>query len=351
MAQAMCAGCSRVTPSFIASFNDLGQKSRAASCAVPSNQGVRFSVSEHYLFAAITALVCLPLSLALAAAGLPVTSAVLLVNPPKRVKVFRDKYGQQTATLCLVSGLVAALGLGGGGAAIQLNFPAVASFWLDWPLPTGPLAAALVLAAGLALVYRAAWQSLKDNRLAHAIIGCSATLAAWGFGYLFVAFLRHFTLSAVEPGWDPAFFLPPLNSASWPLLVLCTALSLALAGAYATLYLIYRRDKDDFGRDYYNFALKLASKWALFSTLAALAASAGLFALIWPVVRDLPVRPAFFWGEGLALVSFFMACTLWALVIRNQNPLRLKLHCITACLLAFTGLAGLMFASFKYFFG
>lgn len=336
---------------FIASCKELGQKSRAASCAAPCNQGVRFSVNEHYLFAAFTALVCLPLSLALAAAGLPVTSAVLLVNPPKRVKVFRDKYGQQTATLCLLAGLAAAVGIGGGAVLVQKNFPAVASFWLGWPLPVMPLAAALVLAAGLALVFRAAWQALKDKRLAHAAIGCASTAAGWSFGYLFLAFLRHFVLSTAEPGADPSFFLPPLESASWLLFALSLPLSLALAGAYSTVYLIYRRDKDDFGRDYYNFALKLASKWALFSTFAALAALAGIFARIWPLVRDLPVRPFFFWGEGVAVMSLLMACTLWGLVIRNQNPLRLKLHCVAACLLAVTGLSGLMYANLKYFIG
>lgn len=334
---------------FIASFKELGQKSRAASCAAHAIQGVRFSVNEHYLFAAFTALACLPLSLALAAAGLPVTSAVLLVNPPKRVKVFRDKYGQQTATLCLLCGLVAAVGIAGGAALVQKSFPAVASFWLGWPLPVMPLALALVLAAGLALVYRAAWQALKEKRLAHAVIGCASTAAGWAFAYLFLSFLRHFVLSASEPGADPSFFLPPMESASWLLLGLSLPLSLTLAGAYSTLYLIYRRDKDDFGRDYYNFALKLASKWALFSTLAVLAALAGLFARIWPLVRDLPVRPFFFWGEGVALLCLLMACTLWGLVIRNQNPLRLKLHCVAACLLAVAGLSGLMYANVRFF--
>lgn len=307
-------------------------------------------MSEHVLFAAVTALVCLPLSLALAASGLPLTSAALLLHPPKRIKVFRDKYGQQAASCCLLAGLVATLCMGGGAILIQGRFPAAASFWLDWPLPIVPIAAGLVVSAGLAVVYRAAWQTLKNNRAAHSAIGICATLAAWILGYLFLSFLRHFAVSSIDPSQDPALFVPPLDSAGWLFLPCALALSLAMAGASASLYLIYRRDKDDFGRDYYTYALKLASKWALFSTLAAVAVQAGLFAKLWPSVRDLPIRSVFFWGEGLALGSFALACLLWGLVLKSQNPLRLKLHCIVGFVLAWAGLAGMMAAWAKFYF-
>lgn len=308
-------------------------------------------MSEHLLFAAMTALVCLPLSLALAAAGLPLTSAVLLVNPPKRVKVFRDKYGQQTATLSLLFGIVAMASLAGGAVLLQLNFPAAASFWLGWPLPLTPIAGLLFIAAALAVIFRASWQSLKDKRPLHAAIGVAATLSGWGLGYLFLSFLRHFAVSSADPGADPTLFLPPLESAAWTHLPLSVALTIAMAGAAAPLYLIHRRDKDDFGRDYYNYALKLAAKWALGATLASLACLGVIAAGLWPAARELPIRPVFFWGGCSGLGCFLLACLLWMLVIRNQNPLRLKLHCAAAFLLAWCGISGVMLAGVKFFFG
>lgn len=308
-------------------------------------------MSENVLFAAIMALVSLPLSIALAASGLPLTSALLLLNPPKRVKVFRDKYGQQTATLCLLAGIVGSAGLACGAVAIGAQFPAAASFWLGWPLPAAPLAAVLALCAVLAVIFRATWQALKDKRAVHAAIGLSATASAWILGYLFLSFLRHFSAIPTDPSADPFLFLPPGASSAWPLLPWVLGLSLAMAGALSPLYLIYRRDKDDFGRDYYSYALKLAAKWATFSTLASLACQAGLFAILWPLVRDLPIRPAFFWGEAAALVCFIMACLLWGLVLKSQNPLRLKLHCLAAFVLAVLGLAGVTASYARFFLG
>jgi len=306
-------------------------------------------VSENVLYAAIMALVSLPLSIALAASGLPLTSALLLLNPPKRVKVFRDKYGQQTATLCLLAGIVSVVGLACGAAVIKIQFPAAGSFWLGWPLPTAPLAIVLVICAVLAIIYRATWQALKEKRAVQASIGVSATAAAWILGYLFVSFLRHFAATPSDPSTDPFLFLPPAVSYAWLLLPWVLGISLAMAGALSPLYLIYRRDKDDFGRDYYGYALKMAAKWATFSTLAALACQAGLFAILWPVVRDLPIRPSFFWGEGLGLVCLVMACLLWGLVLKNQNPLRLKLHCVAAFFLTVAGLAGVLASYAKFF--
>jgi hypothetical protein len=309
------------------------------------------AVSENLLFLAMAALVCLPLSLILAAGGLPMTSALLLFSPPKRFKVFRDKYGQQTATFCLLAGVASAVFLAGGGILVRSACPAAASFWLGWPLPIAPLTGCLALSGALALAYRAAWQGLKNNKAAHACLGLGASLAAWILGYLFVSFFRHFAVSPAGPGLDPSLFLPPLASAAWPHLPLVWALSLTMAGASTSLYLIHRRDKDDFGRDYYNYSLKLACKWSLFSALGAMAALAWLAAMLWPAVRNLPVRTEFFWGESTGLGCLVMACLLWGLVLKSRNPLRLKLHCVSAAILAWIALTGMAVGSVKFFLG
>ena len=308
-------------------------------------------MSELTLFAALAALVCLPLSLALAAAGLPLTSAVLLFNPPKRVKVFRDKYGQQTSTSCLLCGLFAVLGLVCGAAALQQFAPASAAFWLGWPLPALPLAAALLLSAALAGAYRAVWQNLKDNRPLHSAIGVAASLAAWALGYLFLSFFRHYALSPLQPEDDPFLFVPPLDSLAWLLLPAALCLTLVMAGSVATLYLIHRRDKDDFGRDYYNYGLKMGSRWAVGGAAGTMACIAGMGLRLWPTVRDLPLRPLFFWGEAVTLLALLMAVILWVLVMRNQNALRLKLHMVAAFILAWLAVSAQAVVSLRFFLG
>ncbi|WP_243311620.1 hypothetical protein [Fundidesulfovibrio agrisoli] len=308
-------------------------------------------MSELTLFAALTALVCLPLCFALAAAALPLTSAALLFNPPKRVKVFRDKYGQQTSTSCLLCGLVAVLGLVGGALALQSLAPASAAFWLGWPLPLLPLCAGLAVSAALAVVYRAVWQNLKDNRPLHSAIGVAATLAAWALGYLFVSFFRHYVLSPLQPSEDPFLFIPPLDSVAWLLLPAALGMSLALAGSVGTLYLIHRRDKDDFGRDYYNYGLKMGSRWSIAGAALAVASAAVAAVRLWPSVRDLPVRPVFFWGEAVFLCALAMAAILWGLVLRNQNALRLKVHLVAAFALSWLALSAQALVNLRFFLG
>ncbi len=291
------------------------------------------------------------MALVLAAASLPLAGAIPLVRPPKRVKVFRDKFGQQTATLALLLGLCGLAVLALSGVFLHLRFPDVTAFWLALPLPALPLAVCLLVAAALTCVFRASWQSMKDRRTLHASLGIAATVAAWIFGYLAVAFFRHFVLSPTQPGPDLALFLPPADSSAWLLVPLTLSLSLTQAGALATLYCILRRNKDDFGRDYYTYALKLGSKWALSASAAAMACQGALLAKLWPVARELPARPLIFWSSATALGALALAAILWILVIRNQHPLRLKLHLVVAWVLSLVCLVGLSAAYTRIFMG
>jgi len=333
----------------IASQDIFRQKDAASSHG--NTEGVLSGVNEQIIFLSFSALAGLILALALGAAGLPLASATPLVKPPKRVKVFRDKFGQQAATLALLLGVAGLAALASAGVVLHYRFPDVTAFWLAWPLPALPLAGCLLGAGVLTSIYRAAWQGMKNRRALHASLGLAASVLAWAFGYLALAFFRHFVLSPTQLTSDMAFFLPPADSCAWLLLPLLFALSLSQAGALVTLYCILRRNKDDFGRDYYTYALKLGAKWALPAAAAAMACQAGLLAKLWPLVRDLPARPLIFWSSATALGALALACILWILVIRNQTPLRLKLHLITAWVLSWVGLSGLCAAYARIFLG
>lgn len=308
-------------------------------------------MNEQIIFFCVSALFGLILALALGAAGLPLAGATPLMNPPKRVKVFRDKFGQQTATLALLLGLVGLAALTLSGVFLYIRFPDVTAFWLALPLPALPLGGCLIGAGALACVFRASWQSMKDRRSAHASLGIAATGFAWAFGYLTVASFRHFVLSPTPPTPDLAFFLPPMDSSAWLLLPLLFAVSLTQAGALATLYCISRRNKDDFGRDYYTYALKLGAKWAVMASAAAMAFQGALLAKLWPIARELSARPLIFWLSATAFGALVLAAILWLLVIRNQHPLRLKLHLVTAWVLSWVCLAGLAAVYSRIFMG
>lgn len=308
-------------------------------------------MNDHLQFVLSTALACLPLAVLLAAAALPLTASALAFHPPKRVKVFRDKFGQQTATLAVFLGLAGVACLAAAGLFVNLKFPEWAAFWLGWPLPLAPLAATALPAGACLLTYRASWSSLRDRPALHACLGLAATALGWLTAYLFLVSLRHFVLSPMPPAASAAFFLPPAGSALWLLAAFCPALGLLLAGASATLYLLARRDKDDFGRDYYAYAVQLGSKWALFSSLAAVAILAGLTVALWPMAQIQPWRPLFFWGLGTAVCALLLASALWFLVIRAIHPLRFKVHLISGLALAWIALIGACSALGRLFLG
>jgi hypothetical protein len=133
-----------------------------------------------------------------------------------------------------------------------------------------------------------------------------------------------------------ALLAQPPSSALWPAVVQGTALSVAAAGAVGLVYLLLRRRIEDYGRDYYNFALHAAARWALLPGLAQLAA---LGWLVWALREDLAAAGpagAAWTANPLLLLAVaagalgLIACALWLAVRRNRNPLRLKATILAA---------------------
>ena len=84
------------------------------------------------------------------------------------------------------------------------------------------------------------------------------------------------------------------------------ALFIGLAGTavFGAWYLFWRRNREDFGRDYYSFALKFCARWGAGLTVAAAAAA-------WWVLQGLSLPPT--GGEDPLLLRF--ACTATASLI------------------------------------
>jgi hypothetical protein len=101
-------------------------------------------------------------------------------------------------------------------------------------------------------------------------------------------------------------------------------------------YLILRRNKDDFGRDYYRFALPQAARWglALLAPAAIAVGWLGFRGMIWTPLLGASMAVA----GGAALIGVWLN----ARAIRSHHPLRLKGGALTACLLAWILDAGLV---------
>jgi hypothetical protein len=116
-----------------------------------------------------------------------------------------------------------------------------------------------------------------------------------------------------------------------PLYLVCTGL--AAAASLGRVWLIWRRNKADFGRDYYLFAMRRLSRAALTLVLAATASGIWLFfslaAYTAPELRQpadpLLVLPA----TGLPL----LCCILHLLPTLAENPMRHKTNAFAAAIL------------------
>lgn len=290
------------------------------------------------LFWAVMLLLALHLGLALAAAAVPAITALTGLHKTKRLKIFIDKFGQQASTFALLGGLWLFCILCAALGAIWFFLPDKAPYFLGIPLPLGAVAGPILLGAAAFLTYRGLWQRLKTRKSLHAVFGLTATLLLWIAYYANLAAIRPFCLG-LPPGIGPEFLLPPPASLFWRLLALGLALSVTLAGVFTGAWLVWRRNKDDFGRDYYNFTLRLTARIGFLGQLASLAVTGWLVLGLLPLVGELSTRLTIaisLYGTGSLLT---LVCL--GMVMPQENALRHKVMLLLAFLTTLAALTGL----------
>lgn len=282
------------------------------------------------------------LGLALASAGIPLITSLVGLSKVKRLKIFTDKFGQQAATFALLGGLWLFIVLIAALAVLWFLAPAKAPYYLGLPFPLAAVAGTVLAGAVAFLTYRGAWQRLKAQKSQHGAIGLTATLLLWAALYVGLAAARPLVLS-LPPATDPAFLLPPGNSLVWRLFALGLTLSLGLAGTFTGAWLVWRRDKDDFGRDYYNFTLRLSARVGFVGHVLSLGAMGWLGLALLPLAGELTTRLAI--SLGLYGTGVLLTLVSLGFIMPQENALRHKVLLIAAffgSLLALTGLcAGL----------
>ena len=234
-------------------------------------------------------------------------------------KVFFDKYGQQTGSMGLIL-LALLIVIYGAGMGISLyRFPQLFEQTLN---PASPFFTGTILLGVFAvfgLIYFLTWKKMREAKTLHTLLGAVSALSAIGAVAVITPAKLAFNLTRgtlSEETVAPAISLPV--SAMYALLVLSAAAALSL------VYLVVRRNKDDFGRDYYNFALRLAARWAMLPMIGFLACQGWLYARlpekIQTIILGTPL--AYVWVGVVVLGVTNIA--LWMTLARNESPLRLK---------------------------
>lgn len=186
----------------------------------------------------------------------------------------------------------------------------------------------LLLALGMALpffgslvliAYDLTWKKAKERRMMHFLLGCLANVGIkygyWGLVAVALVIFRGLPIN------HPAF-LPPWNSALWPLAALWLPLSLALAAGLGLVYVLLRRERDDWGRDYYRFAPPFLGKWQIAGAVMTLVVLAWLFFSLKGIFNLF--LPQIFYAAAGGAAGLGLSALLSLALCLSDNPMRLK---------------------------
>ena len=174
----------------------------------------------------------------------------------------------------------------------------------------------------------------------HGGLGILATLLFWlayGGG---LALLRVRAVPGVDATTWPALLVPAGQTLFWRLLAEGVVLSLFYAGTFTGAWLVWRRNRDDFGRDYYNFTMRLTARLGFWAGLVSLGTLAWVILGLVPMVGEITSRMTV--ALGLFGLGMLVALGSSAFLAAQENVLRHKFLLVLAFLGSISALTGLL---------
>ena len=292
-----------------------------------------------YVFVGLNALtLSFNLLVALAALGAPLLVLLLEISAEARSKVLYRKAAQHVSRAGLVFIIYFLLVAGAAMGMLISRFPALAGPWLDNPKPLLPALASLGVCLVAQIVCVATWKAWRKAKAAHMMVSTVGALSGL-FSVVALTTLGWLVWTAPDEAIPTLgcadLWTAPLSSPLWPLTAQGALLAVTAAAGLGLIYVLSRRAKDDFGRDYYALAFRALTGWG-----------AGFLVLqgtvhAWLInVSGLPPDGVARWTWLAALGTCGLALLCWLVVAKNEHPLRLKALVVLAALLlmAFVGL-------------
>lgn len=285
--------------------------------------------------------VVVPLAALMAYSGLFFLSAAAKIIAISRKRTAFDKCSRQLGLLGIVLGWLmlagsrvwlyyAQPGTPSGGVGETENFVMEVG-WLLFSM--GVL---------LSSIYYSLWHVLKNMPILHATLGMISAVQNC-VALMVILFLFTFRAWA---GMDaqahgalalPDIFPTTLDSPIWSALCYTLPLILAMPGAWGACWLLMRRRKDDFGRDYYNNMVSWCCGWARNAWMGLwflLLASTGLE--VWRQMQQQIFNAQDAMLDNARILLWLLPPLLWTAVRRSRPPLRnswmLWVALVVACL-------------------
>lgn len=263
-------------------------------------------------------------ALGLACLGAPFIAVFSEIVAKKKKKIFYDKYAQQIASMGLTTGVFSLFGIAAGLFTLVGNEPGGQTMLINPASGLVPVYASILLEAVFMILYCTTWKRLKKNKPVHVTFGILSVLSSVLVLYTSLSAILFWLVAG--PGTSTVLPLylaqipPSLAHLVPPLAAMGMFLALALATGLSLTWLVIRRNKDDFGRDYYKFSMNYAALLALIFTLCLVAPSAWIAVLFKPEF----LMAKLMGGYILFLAPALILSTIWIFVMRSQAPLRLK---------------------------
>ena len=259
-------------------------------------------------------------------------------------KPFFDKYAKQLATMATTLGGIFFTGIAAGCIHVAMQQPVI--FEGPFRIPVLVTLVGVLSAFALLFAYTITWRVLRTCRGLHKLIGVLTELSMLTvmflvFGVLRGLLIKGHPVSASDSAVEQllSLYIIPGSGVFWPLFMQAFVYGYGAAGMLGCCYLLLRRNRDDFGRDYYKFALSLSSVWAMLGTLLALIPAGFMIWQYMPFIGSFAPQNVAFWCVLAVVVLPVLACCCWVTVVRAENPLRAKPAIFAAVPLALGGLA------------
>jgi hypothetical protein len=237
-------------------------------------------------------------------------------------KIFLDKFAWQLSRMTMIVSL---------GLVLSVVLMGTAYSFLNLPLPEFKkesqqlllfCGASLGLSAMLQFLYLSLWKKLKKSKLIHLLLGASALVCYKLFliGLIFIAYFQGAPDVALPHFFIAGLPLPAPGSLIYPLGFQMLVLSVAAGASLALLYLLLRRNQDDFGRDYYRYVIKLLARWLIFSVCFHFLPCFWVYFLLG---KQLLV-PALYLTGTIIAISTVLLIISGIVLLKSKQPLRLK---------------------------
>lgn len=266
--------------------------------------------------------VIVPLATLLAYSGIQYLSATAKILAVSRRRSSYNKCARQIALLALILGWGLLI-----GSRVWLYLTqgehvqgSLLTFMLEmsWLL--------LSLGVLFSSIYYCLWRILKNMPVLHSTIGMISAVQNC-IALVCILFTLRLQAVAMPAGTDalavPEVFPESWNAPLWSAACYACPLIFAMAAAISCCWLVIRRKKDDFGRDYYNTMLSWCAAWArnawAFLWLL-LVVSTGLS--IWLQSKTGAFDPDAAILDASLVLLWLIPALLWTWVLRSRVPMR-----------------------------